>query len=188
MKTNLLTGGLSARRKTIDLMLRRIADVSSRVILVLITAIIALTSCHNGTDRPDGGKVTRKDPDTARADTLHNLKTDVTVNRRYDSKGNLTGFDSSYTASFSNIPGDTIQMDSLKKRFSRFFSTRRSNWFDNRVNSLFFNDPFFQNDPFMMRYKRKDLFSKDRMLRMDSVNHRPYAEQNQNDHQANKRI
>jgi hypothetical protein len=40
-------------------------------------------------------------------------KVAIKVNRRFDEKGNLIGFDSTYTSYYSNISGDTAQMDSL---------------------------------------------------------------------------
>jgi hypothetical protein len=183
MKANFLTGGLSARRKTIDLMLGSMAYASSRIVLVVMMAVIALTSCH---DKP--GKQASDRADTARrADTLHKPTADIRVNRRYDDRGNLIGFDSTYTSYYSNFRGDTTKMD-LVKRFDRNFSTGRSTWFNNRVNSFYFSDPLFRDDFMMKRLQSNDPHFKDMMHRIDSVNGRFYEDQKPEDRQSNGRI
>jgi len=65
----------------------------------------------------------------------------VTVNRKYDKNGNLIEFDSTYTAYYSNLKGDTIQLDSILNEFPRFFSEGFSN-----LNSNAFLEPFSAED------------------------------------------
>jgi hypothetical protein len=177
-------GGLSARRMAIN---------NVRKILFLVTALLhrgklwtiiagtmlTLSSCHEKTSGQNSADL-KRDKAAAVHDTLK-PKVNIKVNRHYDEKGNLTGFDSTYSSYYSRASGDTAKMDSLMHRFDRFFSRNRSSIFDDRFNELFFNDSlrypdFFHNDFFLKRYELNDAYFRDMMNRMDSIKNRFYFE------------
>jgi hypothetical protein len=95
-------------------------------------------------------------------------KIDIKVNRRFDEKGNLMGFDSTYTSYYSNVDGDTAQMDSLMGSFDRYFREDHSSFFKKQFDPLFFNDSarypdFFHDDYFMRRYELNDPYMRGMM-------------------------
>jgi hypothetical protein len=76
----------------------------------------------------------------------------VVVNRKYDKKGNLIEFDSTYTSYYSNFNGDTIGLDSTMQNFGLFFSHHfpsiSSHAFmdmDSSITPGFFHDDFFEH-------------------------------------------
>ncbi len=99
-------------------------------------------------------------------------KVDIKVNRRYDDKGKLIGFDSIYTSYYSHSEGDTVLMDTLIKRFVPVFKEHYS--FDKKLNKLFFNDTllyedFFHKDFFKQRYALNDKYFQQIMNELDSI-------------------
>src|SRR5690242_16090157 len=114
MKSLLKRGALSARPEATHRIKSGI--VHSGILGVAITVLTLLfSSCDRSTNRQTADL--KKDS----IDSLHKPKVDIKVNRRYDEKGNMIGFDSTYTSYYSNISGDTAQMDSLMGRFDRYF-------------------------------------------------------------------
>ena len=117
-------------------------------------------------------------------DSLHKPKVTINVNRKYDDKGNMIGFDSTYSSYYSNMEGDTVKMDSLMQRFNRYFD--QNSFLRNELNPLFFNDStrypdFFHHDFFEQRYEMNDPYLKRMMHRMDSIkNHFYLGERNEN--------
>jgi len=108
-------------------------------------------------------------------------KINIKVDRRFDEKGNLIGFDSTYTSYYSNVSGDTAQMDSLMGSFDRFFREDHSSFFKKQFDPLFFSDSarypdFFHDDYFMRRYELNDPYMRDMMQRMDSIKNNFYKE------------
>jgi hypothetical protein len=99
---------------------------------------------------------------TAIADTTVQPKTDIRVNKKYDDKGNLIQYDSSYSYFYSS-PGfkNSINSDSL---FSNFKIPLRNDYrslLDENMNSIFFNDTLFKYD-----FYNSDYFSKRFQLNM----------------------
>jgi len=181
MKANFLPGGLSARRKAIERVLHHTAYASVHIVLIAIMAVMVVTSCR---DNP--AKQTSNGKDSlSRADSVHKPITDISVNRRYDDKGNLIGFDSTYTSFYSTMPGDTAEMSSVTKRLNAYSRRSQSSWFNNRVRNLF-DDPFFDDD-FMMR-RSGDPIVNDMIHRMDSINRRFYQDHQQHHQPVNDRI
>jgi hypothetical protein len=176
------TGGLFARQKA-----SRIREIASeawrrirRGMLLVSIAVFALSSC----DKKTNGQVAQsetKDYATAAHDTVNKPKVNIQVNRRYDDKGNLIGFDSTYSSFYSNVKGDTAEMDSLMHSFDRYFSRNHSSFFDRQFNPLFFNDSlrypdFFHKDFFMKRYELNDQYLRETMKSMDSIKNRFFKE------------
>ncbi len=184
MNTTLKNYGLPARQQTIH----RYAGTRVRyspkrfffLILLALAGVVAI-SCRqdtHGQDRASSEASTSQDSvksDNAKPNTR------IRVNRTYDDKGNLIGFDSTYSSYYSNIHGDTSRMDSLMDSFNSFFDRDHSRFFNRQFNTLFFNDSlrypdFFHNDFFMKRYELNDAYLRDMMRRMDSVKNKFYRD------------
>ena len=170
MKTTLKQSGLSAKRKTIDNFLNPFFGL-------LLVSLLFLSSCREKTrgQNPEG----KNGISSVTKDSLNKPKVNIKVNKHYDDKGNVIGFDSTYTSFYSNIQGDTAKMDSLMGSFDRYFKRDHSLLFDNQFNSLFFKDStrypdFFHDDFFMKRYEMNDHYLRDMMGRMDSIKNRFY--------------
>jgi len=135
------------------------------------------SSCQTGGH--DGGG--RKKRATALSDSVNKPKVNIQVNKRYDGKGNVVGFDSTYTSFYSNVDGDTLKMDSLMRSFDSYFDIGKTSFLSRRFDSLFFNDSlrypdFFHDDFFLKRYELNDLYFRDMMRRMDSVKNNFYRQ------------
>jgi len=171
MKSVSERSGLSARRKTFDKIKR--ANLRIRPVSVFIVGLLIFSSCHEKTNGQNSA---------AAGDSRHKPKVNIKVNKHYDDKGNVVGFDSTYTSYYSNIKGDTAGMDSLMGRFDRYFNRNHTSFFRNEFDPLFFGDSlrypdFFHKDFFMKRYELNDQYMRDMMQRMDSIkNHFFYKE------------
>lgn len=163
--------GLSARRKTLHNFLNPFFGA------FLILSVF-FSSCHEKTN----GQNPEKNPSASVArDSLNKPKVNIKVNKHYDDKGNVVGFDSTYTSFYSNILGDTATMDSLMSSFDQYFRRDHSLFFDRQFNSLFFNDSarypdFFHKDFFLKRYELNDPYLRKMMDRMDSIKNQFYHE------------
>src|SRR5688572_795856 len=184
MKLPLKRAGLSARRKTSYSV--RISESSCLALLLVLPLL--LSSCHektNGQTADDKQKVA-----SAEADSVKQPKVNIKVNRHYDDKGNVVGFDSTYTSFYSNVQGDTSRMDSLMGSFDKYFNKDYSSIFNNEFNSLFFNDSlrypdFFHSDYFMKRYELNDHYFRGMMNRMDSIKNQFYQQHSDNGQKKN---
>jgi len=171
--------GLVARRRTNN-RLTKFTGLSGGIIACM--AMILFAAC-----KPPAGEK-EKTGDTAvaqiSADTTYKPKVDIKVNRRFDGKGNLIGFDSTYSSYYSNVMGDTSMMDSLMGGFDMFFKNQHSSFLNNGFRPLFFNDSsrypdFFHNDFFLRRYELNDPYMRDMMKRMDSIKNDYYKKESQ---------
>jgi hypothetical protein len=174
MKSPIRWGALSARQGATDQMMNRMFSIAKYGIPMLVLAIL-ISSCH---EKTNGQSAMLK---KTAPDSLAKPKIDIKVNKRYDEKGNLIGFDSTYSSYYSNISGDTAQMDSLMGSFDRYFRREHSTFFGRQFDPLFFNDStrypdFFHDDFFMKRYELNDLYMRDMMHRMDSIKNNFYKE------------
>jgi hypothetical protein len=127
-----------------------------KIILVSLAISITLLSCNGQSKNSDNKQV---------KDTLP--KTNIKVNREYDSKGNLIRFDSTYSSYYSNIEGDTTLRDSIFSRFRNHFN--ESYFFSDEP---FFRDFFFVDSLLKYDFYKKDFFYnrfRDNMQRMDSL-------------------
>ena len=144
----------------------------------LIISQILLAACFifvAGCDKKTDAQTAKKDG--AATDTLAKPKVNIKVNRHYDEKGNVVGFDSTYTSFYSNMNGDTLGMDTLMKGFDRYFDFNHPSIFQKEFSPLFFTDSlrypdFFHHDFFMKRYELNDRYMRDMMERMDSIKNR----------------
>jgi len=103
-----------------------------------------------------------------------NPKTEIKVNKKFDSKGNLLAFDSTYTSYYSNRVKDKILMDSLFNEFKPTISQHFPLMKDKHFHELFLNDSlfytdFFHDDFFRKRLELNEKYMKDMMYHMDSI-------------------
>src|SRR5688572_23700264 len=103
--------GLSARQKTRKN--SRNYRYSLHSIWILMALLLISSSCQ--TSGQDGAEIKKKA--TSLSDSLNKPKVNIQVNKHYDGKGNVVGFDSTYTSFYSNVDGDTLKMDSLLRSF-----------------------------------------------------------------------
>lgn len=166
MKQNATRDGLSARQKTI---------IHSRFLFTLML-LLSLSACH---EKTNGQEQAETKPTITVPDNTHKPDVKIQVNKRYDDKGNLIGFDSLYSSYYSSVPDDTL--DSLHHGFEAYFSQKHSAFFNNRMNSLFFSDTlsypdFFHDDFFQQHLRLNDAYMKDMMRQMDSIKNAYYHE------------
>lgn len=146
----------------------------NRIILsiVLITLGIIATSCRQESHGQDKGYIDKET--RALTDSLEKPDVNISVNRRYDDKGNLIGFDSIYSSYHSNIPGSTLRIDSLMRKLDTNFQHYYSQHLEWPYNTLFSRDALhyrwpFRNDLPLKRYDFDDPFLRGMMQRADSI-------------------
>ena len=136
--------------------------------IIAMLLVLCLTGC-NGQRK---GEQTVKESSKTKVDTpLGNWK----VRKEYDEFGNLIRYDSTYSWSYSNIPGDSIRvnLDSIMDLFQGHFETDTRDPFMNRffyfpeADSLFMQD-FFKEDYFFKNWERHNQQMEDFMRKMDS--------------------
>jgi hypothetical protein len=182
MKTFTLNGGLSARQITTYLF-GKLRFLLKGSLTIALTACALLTGCDKNTN----GQVVQKKSSEVSKDTLNKPVVNIKVNRRFDDKGNVIAFDSTYSSYYSNIKSDTGKMDSVMNRFGNFFRSQHPLFFQNSFQPLFFNDSinypdFFHTDYFLKRYEMNDPFMRRMMKEMDSIKNDYYKQ----DHVLNK--
>jgi len=102
-------------------------------------------------------------------------KTDIRVNKKYDSKGNLLQYDSSYSY-FYFSPGfkNSISSDSLFYNFKTPLRNDYKDLLEENMNSVFFNDSlfkydFYNSDYFSERFRLNMLRFENMFRQMDSL-------------------
>jgi hypothetical protein len=115
------------------------------------------------------------------SDSLKKPNVNVTVNRRYDDKGNLIGFDSTYSSYYSTRQGDTLRMESMMRNFGPYAGHNHSGFFGQQFNPLFFNDSLrhpdlFGNDFFIKLYDLDNPYLRGVMRHADSIRTRLYRD------------
>ena len=156
-KSNLLKGGEIIMKKTIVIML-----------------LSFLVGGCNGQKKQN--EITTKL--IASIDTIAKPKVDVRVNKKFDNKGNLVQYDSTYSYFYSS-PGfkNSISSDSLFNNFKIPLRKDYKGLLDDNMNNIFFNDSlykydFYNNDYFSKRFQLniqrfENMFSKMDSLKMD---------------------
>lgn len=168
MKQNAQCDGLSARQRTIR----------NHSFIFMLMLLLSLTACH---EKSNGQQHTSDSPVVTAQDSTRKPDVKIQVNKRYDDKGNLIGFDSLYSSYTSAIPGDSLFLDSMIGSFEKYFNRQHPTFFNNRMNSLFFSDTlrypdFFHEDFFQQHLRMNDAYMKDMMRRMDSIKNGYYSE------------
>ena len=99
-----------------------------------------------------------------------------TVNKEVDENGNVIRYDSTYTWSYSNVEGDSVNVnvDSLMNSFKNYFGAQMPSVFGQDFMNPMMNDSmlhrdFFAEDFFQNQFKY-EFFDADKMFqRMDSI-------------------
>lgn len=125
--------------------------------LIAIALSITLMSCNGQTGKQKGesNKITGSP------------QTSIKVDKKYDDKGNLIQFDSTYSSYYSNIRDDKHLRDSI---FNSFRNSLNNKYFFSR--DPYFNDLFFEDSLLKYDFYKKDFFAnrfKNNMRRMDSL-------------------
>lgn len=136
--------------------------------------------------------VTQK-PDSIKKE---NPKIQIKVNRKYDDKGNIIGYDSTYSYSYSytysNGEIKNIDIDSLLNKFKTFFFENRPDIFNHSFDDFFTPDSIFKfnffDDDFFQKNFKEERFNFDKMMRqMDSVKNK-YLKQNYPNMKIKKKV
>jgi len=113
-----------------------------RIDFIAIALSVALISCNGQTNK-----------DKSAADPTINPQTHIKVEKKYDSKGNLIKFDSTYSYYYSNIKDKKNLRDSVFNNFKKEFNQK---YFFSR--NPYFNDFFFQDSLLKYDFYRRDFF------------------------------
>jgi hypothetical protein len=185
MKTDERKDGLSARRRAIDMVKKNLSRVNPFLKYILGLGLIVLIATlffayQKQWKTPNS--IEGKDKTVVVSDSLDKPKVNIQVNRHFDEKGNMVGFDSTYSTFYSNVKGDTARMDSLMHSFDNYFKKDGHSLLDSEFNTLFFNDSlrypdFFHKDFFLKRYELNDTYFRDMMKKMDSIKNHFYQSQ-----------
>jgi hypothetical protein len=170
MMTMMKNAGSSARQRTS----KKTNGLRLSVFAFALCAML-FSACHERTK----GQTTKAD--TLARDSVTKPRVNITVNRRFDDKGNVIGFDSTYTSFYSNMEGDTVAMDSMMRGFDNYLSQRHPSLLQREFEPLFFADSlrypdFFHHDFFMKRYELNDAYMRNMMKQMDSIKNRYFEE------------
>jgi hypothetical protein len=168
MKQDAQCDGFSARQRTIR----------HHSLIFMLMLLLSLTGCH---EKSNGQQHTSDKSVATAQDSTRKPDVKIQVNKRYDDKGNLIGFDSLYSSYYSTIPGDSLFLDSMIGGFEKYFNRHHPTFFDNRMNPLFFSDTlrypdFFHEDFFQQHLRMNDAYMRDMMRRMDSIKNGYYSE------------
>jgi hypothetical protein len=140
MKTNSPKRDLAARQEAPqNLSSRRLSLYRVLIAAFIFISMMLVTSCQQTSNGQS--KVKHKKEQAHVQDTVK-PKVSISVNRHYDDKGNLTGFDSTYSSFYSNVKGDTSGLHSLLNDRSLFNGTGMS-LFRDPFKSPFLNDTLF---------------------------------------------
>jgi len=125
--------------------------------LIAIALSVTLISCNGQTGIQKGESV----------DSTATPRTNIKVDKEYDSSGNIIRYDSSYSYYYSNVKDDKILRDSIFNDFRKQFDKKYFFSRDPFFNSLFFQDSllrydFYRQDFFMNRFRNN-------MMMMDSL-------------------
>ena len=150
-----------------NLSLRNSFSIVKNVVYMFCIASVICFSCNGQTKKGKETIVT----------VIHkegNPKTDIKVNRKYDKKGNLISYDSTYTSYYSSKKRDKVLMDSLFREFKPTFEKHFPMVQDKYFNNLFFSDSllyndFFHSDFFKKRYDLNQTYMNQIFHEMDSV-------------------
>jgi hypothetical protein len=93
----------------------------------------------------------------AAADSTSKPQTSVKVNKKYDDKGNLIRYDSSYSYHYVGPMGlsKSIETDTLFRHFKSYYLSNYDTMLNNSYGNIFFSDSLFKYD-----FMQPDYFSK----------------------------
>ncbi|RLD63893.1 MAG: hypothetical protein DRJ01_02465 [Bacteroidetes bacterium] len=105
-----------------------------------------------------------------------NPKIKIDVNKRYDDKGNIIAYDSTYSYSYTYSDGKVknINLDSLLQKFKPFLFDNSADIFNRSFDDFFIPDSifkfnFFEDDFFQNRFDEERFNFEKIMRQMDSI-------------------
>jgi len=107
-------GRLSARWKVFQNTINGTRIKMAGIVLWLF--VLLLMACQDKSTAQN--ELSNQDNITSQSKTdslLKKPKVDIKVNRHFDDKGNMIGFDSTYSTYYSSVEGDTTRMDSVRR-------------------------------------------------------------------------
>jgi hypothetical protein len=149
----------------------KIASVS--VLAVLFFSCNGQTSKNPTQSKKDNSQLSSNELNLT--DTVNRPKVKVNVNKRFDDKGRIIQFDSTYSYFYSS-PGGTAHLnnDTIFNNFQSFFNKSYPSIFKDQNRDIFFNDSlfkydFFNDDYFLKRYQLNQNNFESFYKRMDSL-------------------
>jgi hypothetical protein len=147
------------------------------IVVALVIALVTLgcnAQDHSVKEKAKAGKG---------ENTKNQPKESWTVKKEMDENGNVIGYDSTYTWSYTNTEGDSVSVDadSVMQSFRSYFSEQMPSLWGQSFIDPFMNDSlqdhdFFAEDYFHKRWE-KDIFDMDKMFRqMDSLRNQFFNE------------
>lgn len=115
-----------------------------RIIFSILLSLFSVWGCNS--IKP---KAAEQHQPITTADTLK-PQPDIRVNKKYDSRGNLVQYDSTYTYNYS-FPGGSMKQlnsDSFYRQFHSLFHSSYDDLLDRNLNQMFFNDSLYKYDFF----------------------------------------
>jgi hypothetical protein len=138
-------------------------------LVIAIALLLSVTGCK-------GQKRTTSNNNTMASDSANKPKVDIKVNKKYDSKGNLVQYDSTYTYFYQSpaLGSRQIHSDSLLSEMKQMFHTRYDSFFLGHLNDIFFRDTllkydFLNSDYFSKRFEMNKPLFNDLFRDMDSM-------------------
>jgi hypothetical protein len=139
---------------------------------IIILAFATFFSCN----KPAANKLAQNNVKQNTVSDTANPKTSVTVNKKYDDKGNLLRYDSTYSYSYRSPGGRhaTIGADTLYRHFHSYYLGNYDSLFNKKLGDVFFNDSlykydFLQPDYFSKRFELNESYLKNLLRQMDSI-------------------
>lgn len=146
--------------------------------LYLLPVLLIVASC-NGQEKP---KAVHSEQTKG-----ENPKVDIKVNKKYDSKGNLIRYDSTYSYVYTTKGRDSLKIgtDTLFDRFKSYYHKNVSDLFDDKMENIFFNDTLFKydflnEDFFTKRFELNTRRMNEIFMQMDSLKNKFLQETNKN--------
>lgn len=143
-------------------------------LFLIFLAPLFITACNSQNQKSND----KSDTTNVQKDTVVQIKpkVDIKVNRKYDDKGNLVGYDSTYMWSYSNPAGDTVSVkaDSVLTGFRPLFDQNFPGMINPSADQLFFNDStlyydFLEPDYFFNRWDQQYHNMYKQFRQMDSL-------------------
>lgn len=151
-----------------------------KMLLIMMIPLL-MVSCNAQTKEKKKNEAPQQ---VSKKEMNHNMpKVDIKVDKVYDNKGNLVGYDSTYVWSYTNNQGDSVSLDidSVISRFKPIVNARYPGFLNN-YDKMFFNDSLFYHDflypdYFMNRWEKNMGRMNRTMKEMDSLKNLFFREQ-----------
>jgi hypothetical protein len=146
--------------------------------IAFVSVLAALFFSCNGQNMKNQSQKDAGKPHTgglSAVDTANRPKVKVNVNKRFDDKGRVVQFDSTYSYFYSSPKGTAHSTnDSIFNNFQSFFNKSYPSIFKDQNKDIFFNDSlfkydFFNDDYFFKRYQLNQKNFEGFYKRMDSL-------------------